>query len=513
MEVIFSEPQAGEYRFKSALLQEAVVQSLLSARRAELHHRVAEALEKKFGGQILEVAAALADHYGATAHAEKAVRYMRLAGEKALRIYSLDEAELRFRQVIELIERVPGCADDAFFVDTLLNVSRVLYYKAHFNALIELISSHLPLVEHLGDPGRLGRFLFELGYAHCFNAEPQVGKPLLERALAIAEQNGDERLVAYVAMALMWEHMYWEPPTARTREAVRALSQRAVSIGRRLDDRWVTVKALMGPSLDDVMYGRPARARREALRLFEYSRETGDPRARSMGHHNLAWADVYLFDYAGAVQNAEELLRSGLSPIDRMGAEFAKGIALIFSKRTDEGVALLQRIFAQIEHKGFEQLRYSADAMLGLGLVIKGEWSRGVRHIEQSIERAKARNAAYIAALGHFALGEVYTQVALGEADVKLRTMLANPGFVFGSVPRAASKARAHLEPAVAAFRAADAPAFLAWSLLDLGLLARRRKKLPEAQALLEEARQISQANELDELASRSEAALSKLGM
>ncbi len=74
-----------------------------------------------------DVADTLADHYGRTPRAEKAVQYMRMAGEKALRLYSLDEAELRFRQVVDLIETVPGCADDTFFVDSLLNVCRVLY--------------------------------------------------------------------------------------------------------------------------------------------------------------------------------------------------------------------------------------------------------------------------------------------------------------------------------------------------------------------------------------------------
>ena len=132
VELIFAEPDPGEYRFKHALVQDAVYGSLLKGKRAELHGRVAEALERKYGDQAGEMADTLADHYGETPQAEKAVQYMRMAGEKALRLYSLDEAELRFRQVIELIENVPGCADDAFFVDSLLNVCRILYYKSRF---------------------------------------------------------------------------------------------------------------------------------------------------------------------------------------------------------------------------------------------------------------------------------------------------------------------------------------------------------------------------------------------
>jgi len=285
LELILPDTEPGIFRFNSALLQEAVYQSLLSARREALHGSVAAALEESYGERAAEIADLLANHYVATPRAEKAVVYMRIAGEKALRMYSLDEAALRFRQVIELIEKVPGCANDLFLVDTLLNVTRVLYYKAAFNELIALIERHLPLAERLGDSGRLGRFLFELGYAHCFNANPETGKPLLERALALAEENGDERLVAYVLMGLMWEHIYWEPPTPATRAAQRSMAERAEAIGRRLVDHWVTVKVISALAIDDLVFGRPAGTRREALRLIEYSRATGDPRGRSMGHY------------------------------------------------------------------------------------------------------------------------------------------------------------------------------------------------------------------------------------
>ena len=102
-----------------------------------------------------------------------------------------------------------------------------------------------------------GRFLFELGYAHCFSANPTVGKPLLERALQIGEETGDERLVAYASMGLMWEHTYWEPPSPEVRAKVREFSARAYEIGRQIGDRWVTLKALIGPRHRRRVFGAP----------------------------------------------------------------------------------------------------------------------------------------------------------------------------------------------------------------------------------------------------------------
>ena len=440
VELIFAEPDPGEYRFKHALVQDAVYGSLLKGKRAELHGRVAEALERKYGDQAGEMADTLADHYGETPQAEKAVQYMRMAGEKVLRLYSLDEAELRFRQVIELIENVPGCADDAFFVDSLLNVCRILYYKADFYGLIALVEKHLPLVEGMDDPARLGRFLFELGYAHCFSANPTVGKPLLERALQIGEETGDERLVAYASMGLMWEHTYWEPPSPEVRAKVREFSARAYEIGRQIGDRWVTLKALIGPAIDDVSLGRPARARREGLKAIEYSRETGDPRGRSLGLYCLAYASAYSFDFESAVDEAEESIRLGLSPIDRMAAEAAKGLALLSLEQPQEGIPILRRVREQIDEGGFAQLGTMVDTGLAVGRILMGKFSKGVRDLEAMIDRYRDRLPHY-AAFGHLTLGDVYMRMATGQGDVSLGTLVKNAGFVLSAAPRAAGLA------------------------------------------------------------------------
>lgn len=504
--LIVPEAELGVFRFNSALLQEAVYQSLLSARRAALHGSVAGALEAHYGERAPEIADLLADHYAVTPRAEKAVLYMRLAGEKALRMYSLDEAELRFRQVIELIEKVPGCANDVFLVDTLLNVSRVLYYKAAFAELIALIERHLPLVERLGDPGRLGRFLFELGYAQIFNANPEVGKPLVERALALGEAQADERLVAYVLMCLMWVQVYWEPQTRTTRDRLRQMAARAEAIGRRLDDRWVTLKVMAALSVGDAVLGWPVSARREALRMIDYSRETGDPRGRSMGLWALAWADAFSGDTTSAIDNAEESMRIGLSPVDRVAAQGAKAWGLVLAERAAEALPLLEAITEQVSRDGFTQFLETTDAALGIARVATGAWTQGVRTIESLIARAEARGVHSHAAIGHYALGEVYVRMALREGKAGWNEISRNLAFTFTALPRAVALARRNLARACALTREIDMPSLLASALHSLGRLELRKSGAARAEPLLAEARAIAAANGLDALVQRIDA-------
>jgi len=509
--LIAAETEPGAFRFDSALLQEAVYQSLLSARRAALHGGVAAALEHQYGERASEIADLLADHYRATPRAEKAVVYMRLAGEKALRMYSLDEAELRFRQVIELIEKVPGCANDLFLVDTLLNVSRVLYYKATFAELIALIERHLPLVERLGDQARLGRFLFELGYAQVFNANPETGKPLLARALAIGEAQRDEQLVAYALMARMWMHVCWEPATRETRGEIRRLAARGEEIGRRLVDHWVTMKIMSASAIAESVFGWPIHARREALRLIEYSRETGDPRGRSMGLWALSFADAFSGDPAAAIDDADESMRIGLSPLDRVAASIGKGWALVLADRAEEALPELESVDAQIRRDGFTILLETNDGALGLARVGTGAWSAGVRTLEALIARSDARGTSHAAASGHYALGEVYVRMALREGKAGWNEISRNLAFTFTALPFAAGKARHHLGRACALAREIDMPSILASALFSLGRLERRKTGAARAEPLLAEARAIAEANGLDVLV-RSIDTLSRAG-
>src|SRR5262249_20119239 len=75
-ELIFRVPDAGEeYRFKHALVQDAIYETLLRPRREELHRRVGEAIEQLYADRLGEWAEVLAHHYGCTGRTDKAARY------------------------------------------------------------------------------------------------------------------------------------------------------------------------------------------------------------------------------------------------------------------------------------------------------------------------------------------------------------------------------------------------------------------------------------------------------
>ena len=95
-------------RFTHALVRAALYDGLTAARRAQLHRRVAEAVERPPPGP--EHLAELAHHFtraAAIGGAPQAVAYAMRAGHKALAQLAHDDAARYFRQALDLLAQLP----------------------------------------------------------------------------------------------------------------------------------------------------------------------------------------------------------------------------------------------------------------------------------------------------------------------------------------------------------------------------------------------------------------------
>ena len=66
------------YRFRHALIQEAIYKGMLRSQRCQLHARAAWGLEAASAGRLEEVAAVFGHHYAAAGETERAVHYLSL---------------------------------------------------------------------------------------------------------------------------------------------------------------------------------------------------------------------------------------------------------------------------------------------------------------------------------------------------------------------------------------------------------------------------------------------------
>lgn len=106
--VLAASDQAGQYayRFSNAQMQQAVYDTLMPEQRRQCHQRVGETLRRLYDES--DVAEWLAWHFERAGDAPLALRYLRLAGDKARQSYANDSAIRHYTRALALVSERPG---------------------------------------------------------------------------------------------------------------------------------------------------------------------------------------------------------------------------------------------------------------------------------------------------------------------------------------------------------------------------------------------------------------------
>ena len=97
--------EEGEYIFKHAITHDVAYDSMLFARRKELHQLAAEAIEALFPGRLDELSATLGYHYERAEATERAIFYLGRAAERAKATFANAEAIAFYESAIGQITR------------------------------------------------------------------------------------------------------------------------------------------------------------------------------------------------------------------------------------------------------------------------------------------------------------------------------------------------------------------------------------------------------------------------
>lgn len=95
------------YQFTHSLYREALVRAIPPARRARLHQRLGEELERMHAGRESEIASELAVHFEECGDTARAVRYLELSSETALHRFAHAEAIALLNHALDLLAALP----------------------------------------------------------------------------------------------------------------------------------------------------------------------------------------------------------------------------------------------------------------------------------------------------------------------------------------------------------------------------------------------------------------------
>jgi class 3 adenylate cyclase len=150
--VIEEMDQPGRYRFTHALMQETLLDELTTTRRVRLHGQVGEALEKRWGDRADQNASRLANHFVEAAvltprHAERALKYARMAAEQAETQTAWEEAARWYGQALTVLggSETPEPHAEA---DLLVHLARCDQNSNRFREAFRSYSRAITLFRH-----------------------------------------------------------------------------------------------------------------------------------------------------------------------------------------------------------------------------------------------------------------------------------------------------------------------------------------------------------------------------
>ena len=183
------------YAFSHTLVRDAIYGELLRGRRVRYHHQIAGAIERVHADALDSYLNELAHHFSmgaALADGDKAVRYCRAAGERALRLLAFEEAVSHFTRGLEVAEQF-GAHDPATRCDVLIALAEAQNRAGDTVPAESNFEAAASLARSMGDAERLAAAAVRRGplsYLLGSRGPTRDQVQLLEEARDLAARGG-----------------------------------------------------------------------------------------------------------------------------------------------------------------------------------------------------------------------------------------------------------------------------------------------------------------------------------
>ena len=387
---VLTERRDGRYDFTHGKLREYTYAQIGRARRRLWHRRIAEALSRS-DHEEPGVHAQVAFHLDEAGDRRGAARHHLLAGDEAMRVYALEEAERAYRRAVEAfapgeveetlwrawcglervhelaarrgaqgedLERLEALAEaagnDAWRAEVCNRRSQLCYEVG----LLDEAAAHARKAAHLahraGLPGAEARALYHLG-----KIQNHVGHdhgPALaahRKAYDLARHAGERALAQRILRAIIFSHA----ALGQHQRALAAIDE-AIESARVREDRREQGYLRMERARTFGRLGQYRRAIEELERIVPLARSVGDPKLETLiaGFLGMAAQEVRAFDRAR--DHLERAIVLSRKTGDRIGESLwlsCTGLVLGLVGHLDRAVARIEeaiRVVEQVSGRG-----------------------------------------------------------------------------------------------------------------------------------------------------------------
>jgi class 3 adenylate cyclase/tetratricopeptide (TPR) repeat protein len=454
-------PQSA-YIFKNALTREVVYDSLLLKRRREIHEEIGEAIEALYPDRLEEHYELLAYHYARSATTDKAVEYLDLANQKAIRLNAMEEAKAYFDEAMGHLDTLPETEENRRRrISLLVYQGEVFMLLFKTSEYYDLLTRYEPMAIELGNQELLGALYSRMGKCDWGFGHFDQGIKTLTKAAELCEAAGNAENAGFAYAELEWSHLYrghYDRVLAVKEELLRTMEQ-------RFSPHWY-MRGLCGASRACICLGRWDEAVEEAQKALSAAEESSDNSLVIFATWTLSMAYTWRGDLDRGVEYGELALQKASTPADKAWAQRGLGWALCRAGETNRGIELLGAALAIVRASDHMPTEIPTTCFLGAGYWLAGEDDKARQTLEEALEMADRCGARYY-------LG--WAQRLLGEIALK-----ANP-----------AQAVSHFEKSIAVLQKIKAENELALAYAGYGRLHKQQGQIGQAREYLTKALEI----------------------
>jgi predicted ATPase len=450
------------YVFKHALTQDVAYDSLLLKKRKEIHGKIADVIEALYPDRLEEYHELLAYHYGHSAKADKAMRYLDLANQKAARLNAMEEAKAYFDEAMALLDTLPEIEENRQRrISLLVNQGIVFFLLLRHPEYYDLLTRYEPTARELGNPELLGAFYARLGY--CEYSFSNYHKAIHEfgKAAELCQQAGNFEDAAYAYV--FWEFSHFdrgdfERVLELKKDVFRTLEQQ---FNLRFHSYALAIAARAYACM-----GRWGKAVEEAQKALSAAEEFSDNSLISFVAWNLSIAYTLKGDLARAVEYGELAVEKAPTHADRAWAQRSLGWAFCRSGELKRGIELLNTVLPIIRAGRFVTVEIPLISFLGEGYWLVGENEKARQTLKKGLEMAEQYGLRFEIGFARRLLGEIFLK-------------------------NKPAQAASHFEKSIAIFQEIKAENEMALAYAGYGRLHKQQGRIAEARKYLMKALEI----------------------
>ena len=390
------EQRISRYQFGHNLFQKYLYSTLDPVERVFQHEAVGNALEKLYQGRSEVVAVQLARHFQEARIFEKAIQYLKQAGDAAQRVYANTEAIAHYSRAIQLAEQVH--VNDENIIELYIHLGRVLELDSAFDQALSTYEKLGELAVQRANPAmELASLMARVGVLAVPSVihNPGAAFELGERALNLARELDDPAAEAKILWSLLIPNLL----SGHLEESI-ACGERSLALARQFNLLEQTAQTLSDLGGFPYLYtGRIDQARQALGEASELWHKLGNKPMLADSLSKACIAHLYAGDYDQAINFSEEAFQISHDIKNIWGQSYSKwmvGEAYRERGEYSKAIEVMEECIRLGKQAGILTTQDYTRIRLGATYMDLGCLDRGLQAVEQGLALARAQDPIVI---------------------------------------------------------------------------------------------------------------------